>query len=46
MILVFLMTVSFEPYIDYYKANGRYHIILWYSDLDGQRKYFNILGGN
>ena len=46
MILAFLVLVSFEPYIDYYKVDGKYHIILWYTDLDGERKFFNILGGN
>ena len=45
MILAFLMIVSFEPYLDTFKADGRYHIILWYTSLDGERNYLNILGG-
>lgn len=45
MVLAFLMIISFEPYIDYYKVNGKYHIILWYTSTDGERNYVNILGG-
>jgi len=46
MITAFLMIVIYEPYIDVFKVDGKYHIILWYTNLDGERKFINILGGN
>lgn len=46
MITAFLMIVIYEPYIDVFKVDRKYHIILWYTNLDGERKFFNILGGN
>jgi hypothetical protein len=46
MILAFLMLVIYEPYVDIFRAGKEYHIIIWYTNLDGERKFFNILGGN
>ena len=46
LVLSFFMVVVFEPYIDVYKVNKKYHVVLWYTNLDGERNFFNILGGN
>lgn len=45
MITVFLMLVIYEPYIDVFKVDGKYNIIVWYTNLDNERNYINILGG-
>jgi hypothetical protein len=46
IILVLLIILGIcDPYIDcFYDYRGEYHIILWYNDFEGQRKYINIIG--
>jgi hypothetical protein len=46
IILIILVIISiYDPYIDcFYDYRGKYHIILWYNDNEGQRKYINIIG--
>jgi hypothetical protein len=46
VILIILVIIGiYDPYIDcFYDYRGKYHIILWYNDSKGQRKYINIIG--
>ena len=45
IILVIVIIGIYDPYIDcFYDYIGKYHIILWYNDSEGQRKYINIIG--
>ena len=46
VILIILVIIGiYDPYIDcFYDYRGKYHIILWYNDFEGQRKYINIIG--
>ena len=44
-ILVIVIIGIYDPYIDCFcDYRGKYHIILWYNDNEGQRKYINIIG--
>lgn len=43
--IVLALGITFQPYIDsYIDYRGNHHIILWYNDLKGERKYLNIKG--
>jgi hypothetical protein len=43
--IVLVLGITFQPYIDsYIDYRGNHHIILWYNDLKGERKYLNIKG--
>ena len=43
--IILAIGVTFQPYIDsYIDYRGNHHIILWYNDLKGERKYLNIKG--
>ena len=43
--IILAMGMTFQPYIDsYIDYRGQHHIILWYNNSEGQRKYINIIG--
>jgi hypothetical protein len=43
--IVLALGITFQPYIDsYIDYRGKHHIILWYSNIKGERKYLNIKG--
>lgn len=43
--IILALGMTFQPYIDsYIDYRGQHHIILWYSNLKGERKYLNIKG--
>lgn len=44
-VFALLLIVIFEPYIDTFIENGRYHVVLWYTNSDSERVYLNIIGG-
>lgn len=45
ILILLLIIYIFSPYIDFFiDYRGKYHIILWYNDFEGQRKYINIIG--
>ena len=45
ILLILVIGITFQPYIDsYIDYRGQHHIILWYNNLKGERKYLNIKG--
>ena len=39
------MLIYYNPWIDIYKDyRGEKHIVLWYNDLKGERKFIDLLG--
>lgn len=48
IILLVVLYFIFKPSFDAYQDNdGKYHVLLWYSSLKGdkERKFVNLLGG-
>jgi hypothetical protein len=44
-ILIFLIILIYDPYIDIFEKDGKHNIVVWYTNLDNERNYVNILGG-
>jgi hypothetical protein len=45
LIIIVVLMYVYSPYLDIFKDyRGELHIILWYDDSKGERKFINILG--
>ena len=43
--IILVLGITFQPYIDsYIDYRGQHHIILWYNDIKGERKFINLKG--
>ena len=47
ILILLLIIISYtHPWIDKYTDyRGEKHIVFWYSNFKGERKYINIIGG-
>lgn len=45
LIVIFIISIYTRPYLDIFEDyRGEHHIILWYNNFKGERKYINIRG--
>ena len=43
--IILAIGITVQPYIDsYIDYRGNHHIILWYNNIKGERKFINIKG--
>lgn len=45
LLIIFFIILYIRPWIDFYKDyRGIQHVILWYDNYKGERKYINLIG--